>query len=157
MIWQLCPMELDDLEQVLDIEQHSFSSPWTPDLFVNEFVNPISRRLVALDPRVLPARRVAGYLIYWEVVADEFHLMSIAVHQGCRRRGVGAALLESMIGDIRKPGTRIVLEVRVGNLGAQQLYRRYGFTPVGIRPHYYQDTDEDALLMERVAPPEAGP
>jgi ribosomal-protein-alanine N-acetyltransferase len=138
-------MKLDDLDEVLDIERASFLTPWTPDLFVQEFSNRRSRKGVvcrAEDGKVL------GYVIWW-VVFEEGHLMNIAVDPAFKRRGVATLMMDNMIARCRKDGvTRISLEVRRSNDAAILLYAKYGFNPVGLRKNYYVDEGEDAILMD---------
>ena len=147
----LQPMEFDDLAQVVEIEQACFTTPWSEQLFVAEFRNNLSRRFVALDPRLLPIRVVLGYVIYWRVVYDEFHLMSIAVHPKYHHQGIGTMLMQAMHDDVeQEQNARIVLEVRASNWQAQELYKQQGYRPIGLRREYYYDNKEDALLMERI-------
>ena len=144
-------MEFDDLAQVIEIEQACFTTPWSEQLFVAEFRNSLSRRFVALDPRLLPIRVVLGYIIYWRVVHDEFHLMSIAVHPKHQHQGIGTMLMQAMHDDVeQEKNARIVLEVRATNWQAQELYKQQGYRPIGLRREYYYDNKEDALLMERI-------
>jgi ribosomal-protein-alanine acetyltransferase len=83
-------------------------------------------------------------------VADEVELQSLAVERGSRGRGIGSALLEALVEWARESGFRTLhLEVRAGNRPALGLYRRFGFAQAGIRPGYYQDNGEDALLLTR--------
>lgn len=91
--------------------------------------------------------RILGYAGMWLMV-DEAHLITIAVGSPYRRKGIGERLLIAIIDGAVELGARMVtLEVRVSNSGAQTLYEKYGFQKVGIRPHYYSDDNEDALLM----------
>jgi len=144
-------MEFDDLPQVIEIEHAGFTTPWSEQLFAAEFRNNLSRRFVALDARLLPIRVVMGYIIYWRVVYDEFHLMSIAVHPKYQHQGIGTRLMDAMNDDVQKEkNARIVLEVRASNWQAQELYKKQGYSPIGLRREYYYDNKEDALLMERI-------
>lgn len=140
-------MALDDLEQVLDIERQSFLTPWTPDLFVNEFSNWRSYKGVVEQ---VDEARILGYVIWWQIL-DEAHLMNIAVDPAVYRRGVAKRMLDEMIRVCRDKGaSRITLEVRQGNTPAIRLYLRYGFKAVGLRKNYYSDEGEDAVLMDLV-------
>ena len=102
----------------------------------------------------LPGRRragsLAGYLIASRY-ADVWHLMNVAVDPPLRRQGLAALLLEDLIARV-SPAEPITLEVRPSNGPAIALYRRFGFHTAGLRPGYYRDTGEDALIMWRVAP-----
>ena len=90
---------------------------------------------------------IVGFTSMW-VMADEAHITNIAVSQSHQRRGIGELLLMSIIDLANELKASIVtLEVRVSNLSAQNLYRKYGFEQVGLRRNYYTDNREDALLM----------
>jgi ribosomal-protein-alanine N-acetyltransferase len=93
------------------------------------------------------ALTVAGYAGMW-MFADEAHISTIASHPGWRGQGVGELLLFSLIREAeRRDAVFVTLEVRVGNLVAQNLYRKYRFEDVGRRKHYYRDNGEDAIIM----------
>jgi ribosomal-protein-alanine N-acetyltransferase len=84
---------------------------------------------------------------YW-LVADEVHLLNIATHPQARRAGHASRLLAHIVALGRRRGCRLVtLEVRRSNAAAQRLYRRFGFRPVGVRPNYYAEDQEDAIVM----------
>jgi len=134
-----------DLEEVLAIEKMSFPAPWSRVLFEQEFLIPHAHLLTATDPG-LPDR-VWGYLCFW-LVAEETHILNLAVHPQWRRRGVGSRLLEYVVDYSRARGAEeVFLEVRRSNHRAISVYRRFHFQPRGIRPRYYQDTGEDAIIM----------
>ena len=154
----LQPMTLDDLGQVVAIDRLSFPQPWSESSYRFELtqngaahfwvaVATEAHRPTLLD-RVLgrAQRTVVGYGGLWHVV-DEAHINTLAVHPEWRGRRVGERLLTCLLDDARRLGAvTATLEVRVGNVVAQNLYRRYGFLEVGRRPRYYAD-NEDALLM----------
>ncbi len=136
-------MNMKDLEQVIAIDQASFSLPWPPRSFQFELTdNPSSRSWVAeLDGRTV------GILVLWLIV-DEAHIATLATHPDFRRQGISKALLMHALKSAMEEGaTRSFLEVRVGNLAAQELYRGFGFVEDGRRPRYYKDNNEDAILM----------
>jgi ribosomal-protein-alanine N-acetyltransferase len=94
-----------------------------------------------------PAGTIAGMIVVW-LILDEAHVASIAVHPDHRRRGIGARLLCTALKEAIQKGSRLAtLEVRANNLGAQELYTRFGFKVVGRRTRYYRDNNEDALIM----------
>lgn len=94
--------------------------------------------------------RVMGYICFW-VVADELHVLNIAVHKVCRRRGVGRVLLLRAIEEGRIRGVRKgLLEVRSSNLDARSFYQSLGFRVVGERPGYYGGNGEPAVLMDLI-------
>jgi len=145
---RLEPMQIEDLEEVLAIEQQSFTTPWTRSMFVSELANTrLSCLLVARAGE--PQAAVIGYLAY-RVVVDEMHIVLIAVHPIWRRRGIARQLLEQAMAQARQASCcKATLEVRVSNVAAQRLYFQLGFAPVGTRPRYYRRPAEDALILWR--------
>ena len=142
------PMLAGDLDAVLAIEHKSFSTPWTDTMFLSEMrQGPSSQLLVArLEKR---PTTIVGYVGY-RAVLDEMHVMIIAVAPAWRRRGIARHMLSAAIEQARQADcSRAILEVRASNVGAQQLYYRLGFAPVGVRPKYYQRPSEDALILWR--------
>jgi ribosomal-protein-alanine N-acetyltransferase len=138
--------EEGDIDQIIAIERDSFPTPWSASIFRSEIASPISRVLVAKFNRDAGAR-VAGYLVYWQVV-DETHLHNIAVRRDMRRQGIASRLLGEAVRSSRLKGAKsLTLEVRRSNLIAQRFYEKFGFSVRGIRPGYYTDTSEDALIM----------
>jgi ribosomal-protein-alanine N-acetyltransferase len=139
-------MSAADLDEVMKIERESFPTPWSEEMFRAELRSPISRMLVA-ETEQKGDSAIAGYINFW-LVADEFHLNSIAVRGKLKRRGVASALMEEMVRTARRRGSvHGTLEVRRSNAPAQKLYEGFGFMVRGIRPRYYSDTGEDALIM----------
>lgn len=136
---------LADVRSLWEIEKLSYSSPWSMWCFLAEYVNSKSTILVA-GPPPPETWETWGYIIYW-VVADEMHLLNLAVHPSHRRRGISRALLSKALAQARSQGASVVwLEVRPSNLAALSLYQSFGFQEVGIRPGYYTDNGEDALI-----------
>lgn len=140
-------MKKTDIDQVLVIEQESFSQPWSKNLFLSEFRSPlISTLLVSLadDPAM---RRVTGYIVYWQV-EDEMHILNLAVAPGWRKQGIGRELVLAALRLAQKKGAaRAFLEVRASNRDAQKLYSSLGFTGTFIRRDYYDLPVEDAVVM----------
>ncbi len=137
------PMGIGDLPGVQLIERSSFSTPWPAHAYRQELEgNRLAHYLVAtLD------RAIVGYGGIW-VMVDEAHITTFAVHPGFRRRGIGERLLLALLDlSIARQAREATLEVRLSNLAARRLYEKYGFRPVGIRPRYYSDDGEDALIM----------
>jgi ribosomal-protein-alanine N-acetyltransferase len=92
---------------------------------------------------------VVGYIVFW-VVHDEVHVLNVATALAARRRGIGRALMEAAEAEGRRRGCRIsTLEVRRSNAPAIALYRTMGYRQVGIRPNYYAEEKEDAIVMVR--------
>jgi len=140
-------MRKEDVDQVLAIEQASFSMPWSKNLFLSEFRSPtVSTLLVALD-KSAPGRRVVGYTVYW-LVEDEMHILNLAVTTESRRRGIARELVFAAIKRAAAKGAqRAFLEVRASNSAAQKLYSDLGFTGTFIRRDYYDSPLEDAIVM----------
>lgn len=138
-----------DLERVLEIEQESFSAPWTRKMFEVELgENPFGYLLTARITGEGDTESVVGYVCFW-VVFDEFRLMNLAVARSARRQGIGRELLRSALAMGRVQGaTRALLEVRASNAAALQLYEQAGFRRTAAREKYYTDPVEDAVLME---------
>ncbi len=135
-----------DLARIVEIEQLAFPTPWSLGAFRRELTLPFSRLTVAVsedDPSSLPE----GFLCRW-LVADECHVLNVAVHPDYRRFGVGARLLGAAISEAREKGADLVtLEVRRSNLAARGLYRKFDFEERRLRRHYY-GPGEDAIVME---------
>ncbi len=139
-------MRLSDIADVQAIERASFSSPWPPQAYRSELeTNRLASYLVA---RVDGA--VVGYAGVWMMV-DEAHITTFAVHPSWRRRRIGERLLLAVMDlSIGRGAREATLEVRLSNIAARRLYEKYGFQPVGLRPRYYSDDGEDALIMTTV-------
>jgi [ribosomal protein S18]-alanine N-acetyltransferase len=131
------------LRGVMAIERRVYPRPWSPSLFISEMTAGHGRAyLVALE-----SRQVLGYagLISY---GDEAHVTTIAVDPERHRLGIGTRLMYELIRRAQEMGAHAVsLEVRVTNWGAQRMYARFGFRPVGVRKGYYQETNEDAVVM----------
>jgi len=142
------PMQIGDLEQVQAIDRLSFSMPWPPSAYRYELIeNPAAILWVAEACRLDGDCKVVGMIVIW-MVLDEAHIATIAIHPDYRRVGIGGRLLMVALDDALKRGARqAMLEVRAGNSGAQEFYRKFGFEVVYRRPRYYKDNHEDALLM----------
>lgn len=134
-----------DLDGVMAIEEVSFPTPWSPEMFLEDFPRDFSDALVAAGTE----DEVLGYAVCW-TLAGESHLLNIAVHPARRGRGIGRALLSECIRRAARAGASLLfLEVRAGNEAAQRLYRSMGFVFRGIRKGYYTDTGEDAVILDR--------
>jgi ribosomal-protein-alanine N-acetyltransferase len=142
-----------DLDGILEIERASFPVPWTEAGVVPELED---------DGRHLPLvvfsdDEMVAFALIW-IVADELHLVNFAVSPSRRREGIGQALLDEVLARARDRGTKIVtLKVRDGNDAARELYRASGFVEVALRPDYYPDTREDAVIMVKMLDGVPGP
>ncbi|HEY7969333.1 MAG TPA: ribosomal protein S18-alanine N-acetyltransferase [Candidatus Limnocylindrales bacterium] len=137
------PMRLEDVEEVQRIEEASFSTPWPPNAYRSELMtNKLAAYLV-----IRAEGRIVAYGGMWLMV-DEAHITTFAVHPAWRRQKLGERLLLAFM-DLAKDrhAREATLEVRLSNVAARRLYEKYGFRPVGLRPRYYSDNNEDALIM----------
>jgi ribosomal-protein-alanine N-acetyltransferase len=166
------PMTLADIEQVMEIEQVAFPTPWSARAYRYEISDNEHSTMLVIRPAAVAnsplerlvrrtlgrqnvARRlklakpgpVLGYAGFWLLV-DEAHICTIAVHPQWRGRGLGELLLLALIErGIELGANRATLEVRVSNRVAQELYAKYGFEIVSRRKGYYSDNNEDAYIM----------
>jgi ribosomal-protein-alanine N-acetyltransferase len=136
-------MTLEDVPIVHEIDMLSFSLPWPERSFRFEMTeNPVARGWVAVS-----GERIASMLVLWLIV-DEAHIATLATHPDFRREGIGQQLMITALLSARAEGAvRALLEVRAGNTNALALYKKHGFLVAGIRPKYYRDNNEDAILM----------
>ncbi len=139
------PMELDDLEEVLNIENKSFPNPWNYNIFYYELTQNRYAKYFVLEK----SKEIIGYLGLWHK-GRSFHITNIAIKERWRKKGYGGSFLrftEKMA--TKHKIEKISLEVRRSNLIAQNMYRKYGYKVIKIRKNYYQDENEDALVMEK--------
>jgi ribosomal-protein-alanine N-acetyltransferase len=165
-------MTVADLPQIAEIEAESFPSAWPSSAYKRELQNNnLARYLVVVrqdapvpQPRGLrrllsamrirfgrppspPEDYVVGFIGIWFMV-DETHIVTVAVRESGRRKGVGELLLLAAFDLSREKGVpALTLECRVSNTAAQALYEKYGFQRLGIRKRYYTDNNEDAVIM----------
>lgn len=138
-------MRSTDVPEVMGIESVSFGRHhWSDDSFYNELNNHVGRYYSLLDTN---AQKLIGYLGFW-VIADEAHVTTVAVQPDYRGNSLGELLIVHGIDRCMSQTIRwVTLEVRLSNYSAQNLYYKYGFASVGTRLKYYQDNQEDALIM----------
>ncbi|MDO5095898.1 MAG: ribosomal protein S18-alanine N-acetyltransferase [Peptostreptococcaceae bacterium] len=135
-------MQNEHMEQVYQIEELSFFTPWSKKSIQSEIVNPIGRYIVIMD-----GEKVIAYGGFW-VVAPEANINNVAVTPDYRGRGISKILMNELIAMAKSEGAKdLYLEVRSSNRVAQNLYRSLGFKMIGLRNGYYVDTDEDAIVM----------
>jgi [ribosomal protein S18]-alanine N-acetyltransferase len=132
-----------DLDSVQRIERASFTTPWPAYAYRQEIeTNRLAHYIVARA-----GDDIVGFAGMWMMV-DQAHVTTFAVHPRWRRKGIGSQMVVALLAMARTLGARqATLEVRLSNLAARYLYERFGFRPVGIRPRYYSDNGEDALIM----------
>lgn len=136
-------MKVDDLPEVQIIERESFTTPWPPQAYRQELEN--NRLAQYIVARCGGA--IVGFAGIWLLV-DEAHVTTFATRRSWRRLGIGDRLLLALLDLARTRGAHeATLEVRPSNVPARRLYEKYGFKVVGVRPRYYSDDNEDALIM----------
>ena len=134
--------------QIAQLEKMCFSDPWSENSVASELKNPLSLWLVAVD-----GETVAGY-IGSQSVLDGADIMNVAVHPEYRRQGIGRDLVQALATALRENGIQILmLEVRQSNAPAIALYEKLGFRQVGMRPNYYRNPKENALIMRKELTP----
>jgi ribosomal-protein-alanine N-acetyltransferase len=137
------PMRRRHVRSVLRIEQQVYPRPWSASLFMSELAMRSSRAYYVA--RV--GRELVGYAGLM-MTLDEGHVTTIAVDPRKHRAKIGSRLLLVLAREaIERGATALTLEVRMSNTAAQDMYRRFGFGPVGVRKNYYQEVNEDALVM----------
>lgn len=138
-------MKDEDVEEVVEIEKLSFSTPWSKFAFISEIYNQsISFPFIIEDSK---NNKIIGYVIYW-VIGDEAHINNIALHPDYRGKGIGEFVLRKVLELIKRAGAKSVsLEVRPSNIPARKLYRKLGFQLRAIRKDYYINPKEDALIL----------
>ncbi|MCC6146718.1 MAG: ribosomal protein S18-alanine N-acetyltransferase [Anaerolineaceae bacterium] len=141
-------MRLEDVPAVTALDQASFTLPWTERSFRFELTqNPNSRSWVCEITQTSGSMAIVAMLVIWLIV-DEAHIATLAVDAAYQRRSLGRRLLAQGLWELVQEGAHIsYLEVRRSNTSAQQLYRMFGYEETGVRPRYYKDNFEDAILM----------
>jgi ribosomal-protein-alanine N-acetyltransferase len=136
-------MTLDDIDAVQEVERSSFPVPWPANAFRHELTQNRNARYVVARSDA----EIVGYAGLWLMV-DEAHITTFAVHPAWRRQRIAERLLLAFLDvAVERGAHEATLEVRLSNLAARKLYEKYGFRPVGLRPRYYSDDNEDALIM----------
>ena len=137
-------MSVDDIDDVIAVEAKAFGEHhWSRDSFYNELSNELAHYFAAIDED----NKLVGYAGCWQIL-EEAHITNIAVDLDYRRKHIGEALLRQIIQCCYDEKIKyITLEVRVSNKPAIKLYEKYGFKSLGLRKGYYQNNNEDALIM----------
>ena len=138
------PLQKLDVDEAYDIASDAYGSHhWSKDSFYSEIDNNIAKYYIAR----FKTGEAAGFAGIWHIV-DEVHITTVAVKKIYQRRHAAETLLVKMIEDCYNNFVKyITLEVRVSNIPAIELYKKYGFRSLGVRKGYYQDNNEDALIM----------
>ena len=133
-----------DLEGVLEVEEESFTNPWTREMYAWELQN---RAVCHIYVVRTAEHAVAGFCSFW-LVFDEIHINNVALRPALRGQGLGTSLMRHVLREARRLGARrATLEVRASNAGARRLYERLGFRLEGTRRNYYTNPVEDALIL----------
>ena len=132
-----------DMPEVLTIERASFEFPW----FEEDFIRCLRQRN-CIGMVAEHAEQVVGFMIY-ELHKTRLHILNFSVAAEVRRRGVGTQMIEKLVGKLSSQRrTRITLEVRETNLAAQVFFRQSGFKATSVLRGFYDDSPEDAYLMQ---------
>lgn len=135
-----------DIKRIADLDKLCFSTPWSENAFDRELKeNELAFYILA---EVKDTGRIVGYAGVW-LINEEGHITNVAVHPEYRRKHIGMAIVEVLMKESRKRAdTRtFTLEARKSNVAAIELYKKFGFSEVGIRKGYYQENNEDAVVM----------
>lgn len=141
---KILPMQKSEVDEVSKIEEYAYGEHhWSKDSFYGELSNNLAHYYSAFDTN----GNLIGYAGFWGIL-EEAHITTIAVKPELMRKKIGEALLNKIIQDCYKQEIKyITLEVRVSNNAAIALYEKYGFKSLGTRKGYYQNNNEDALIM----------
>lgn len=141
---EIRPMTKDDIDNVMIIEEDAFGEGhWERNSFYDEISNNLANYYCLFNDEA----KMLGYAGFWHII-DEAHITTIAVKKEYRRNKLGEFLLCHMIDECYKKEIKyITLEVRVSNIPAISMYEKYGFKSLGTRKNYYQNNNEDALIM----------
>ncbi len=135
-------MSAADLKAVQAIEQESFHDSWAVESWVAELNSSIAKYIVLEQEGI-----IKGFAGFW-LIAGEAQVTRVAVAKDARGQGLGKILTAALIAAAWQDGAEAVtLEVRKSNVAAQTVYTQTGFTVSGVRPHYYEDNKEDAIIM----------
>jgi ribosomal-protein-alanine N-acetyltransferase len=149
--WNIEPATAESLSDILEIEEACFSAPWTRKMLEAELSgNPFAHFLLARQAKGAETEvgSIVGYLCYW-IVFEEVRLMNLAVIESMRHRGIAKSLVMTALRTgLSQSAHRAVLEVRASNEAAKTLYHGLGFRHIAVRPKYYSNPIEDAVLME---------
>jgi [ribosomal protein S18]-alanine N-acetyltransferase len=142
-VLELQALAADQLEAVVELDRRSLGGMWTMDGYRREMDSPNSDLLILRQN----SAQLVGVGCVWAIL-EEAHITMLAIDPHCQRQGLGMILLHSLLGAARQRGLEwATLEVRVSNTGAIALYKRFGFEAVGERKKYYQNPEENALIL----------
>lgn len=144
-------LNINNIPGVAELEKECFVHPWSEQSIRDYFGNPDAHFFVATDDTENGDGKsaVVGYIGSY-IVCDEAYITNVAVKKSSRQQGIGTALLEKCVDCAKGCGASFIsLEVRISNTPAINLYKRAGFESAGVRPSFYRDPDEDALIMTK--------
>lgn len=131
------------IQRILEIENDSFTCPWSEDSFVSAFNSPTIHINGAVDEE----EKLVGFSCL-QTIADEGEILNIAVSRESRQCGIGSKLMAYMLKYAKNIGVgTLFLEVRDSNIPARKMYESFGFVPISVRKRYYSNPDEDAIIM----------
>ena len=145
------PARVADIDEIIAIENRAYPYPWTRQVLLSELDGDEQSRphVARLYDDQHPAGKIVAYHFFW-LVADEVHILNIAVDPAYQGRGIGRRLMMFAIEfGIERGAACVLLEVRVSNSPALRLYRGLGFLEIGIRKGYYSESNEDAYVMKK--------
>jgi ribosomal-protein-alanine N-acetyltransferase len=135
-----------DLDAVAELEARCFTNPWTRDMLARELAQSDVAQVFVLRA---PGNVIVGFCSCW-IILDELHVNTMAVDTPYRRQGLGTQLMTAVMQEAARCGAmRATLEVRASNVAARKLYEALGFVVTAIRPQYYAQPEDDALIMWR--------
>lgn len=144
------PMRESDIETVARIERNSFAHPWSRVAFLSELRKPYAHNYILDINDPTSAEKIGGYACF-HTIAGEMHLLKIAVSPEMRRKGIAEILLRRCLRDASgMRASAAFLEVRPSNRAAVNLYKKFGFDVIAVRPDYYtmdSGQNEDAMIM----------
>ncbi len=142
------PISIESLDQILTLDRLCFGGLWSANSYHRELTNENSHFLAVNVDHSLDAKTI-GFGCFWSIL-DEAHITLLGIHPDYQGQGLGQLLLKSMLDRAREiEMARATLEVRASNQGAIHIYEKFGFETVGRRKKYYQDNDEDGIIMWR--------
>lgn len=144
--FRIRPMQKSDVDEIIEIENVSFTDPWPRSLISEGFKNRLADQYVI----ELDEGAIAAYCQCW-MVLDEGHILNIAVAPGFKRMGLGRRLMEFIIKIMIARGINyVLLEVKINNIPAQSLYNSMGFRQIDIRKRYYADGSDAMIMLKEV-------
>ena len=143
-LYNFIPMSIKDLNNIYDLEIESYEFPWTKEILRDCILYKYDSFAVFFN------NNLVGYIIA-KITYPETHILNLTVKKNFRKKGIGKSLIELIISEARlRNSENIILEVRVGNIEAQSLYKKLNFQIIGTRKNYYESENdrEDAYVLK---------